>query len=123
MKFFYNTYIVMFIFAAMGFFVLSPFTYAEEDKNKEDFVNGNVVCLVPDLKRGNVSPVIANESCKGHKVHAHVIVDTSSSEGNIYAVQGSSDAISRLQSINDKKNITVKGKISGNQKALILTVE
>ena len=123
MKFFYNAYIVMFIFTVVVVFGLSPLTGAEEDKNKEDFVHGNVVCLVPDLKQGNVSPVIANESCKGHKVHAHVILDTSSSEGDIYAVQGSPDAISRLQSIDDKKNITVKGKISGSQKALILTVE
>ena len=102
---------------------LLTYSYAEENKSDDDKIYGNVVCLVPDLKRGNVSPVIANGSCKEHKVHAHVIVETRNREGNVYAVKGSEESIIRLQELKNKKNIEINGSIGGNQKALILTVE
>ncbi|MGI9535035.1 MAG: hypothetical protein ACR2NW_08780, partial [Thermodesulfobacteriota bacterium] len=67
-NFTYKVYTFIFLLTAIAAFGLSPFSYAEEGKHREDIVYGNVICLVPDIKRGNVSPVIANENCNGHKV-------------------------------------------------------
>ena len=122
-NFSFRSYVLVFVFSAITGFGLSSFSNAEEGKHQEDIVYGNVICIVPDLKSGNVSPVIANENCNGHKAHAHVIVDTRSREGNVYGVQGSPEAISRLQALKNKENVAVKGKISGDQKAWIITVE
>ena len=78
---------------------------------------------MPDYESGNVKPVIANENCNGHAAHAHVILDTRTKVGNVYAVQGSPQAIERLQSLKKKMNVAIKGKIAGDQKAWIITVD
>lgn len=122
-NFYYKTYIFIFVFTVIATFGLSSFSNSEEGTHEEDIIYGNVVCLIPDIKSGNVSPVIANKNCNGPKAHAHVIVDTRSKEGNVYAVQGSPEAISRLQALKVKEDVAVKGKISGDQQAWIITVE
>ena len=122
-NFSFKSYAFIFVFTAIAGLGLSSFSNAEEAKHKEDIIYGNVICIIPDLKSGNVSPVIANKNCNGPKAHAHVIVDTRSKEGNVYAVQGSPEAIERLQALTVKENVAVKGKISGDQKAWIITVE
>jgi len=38
-------------------------------------------------------------------------------------VEGSQEAINRLENIPKRKNIQLKGKVSGNQRAWILTVD
>ena len=117
----FNTYIVIsFIFASLA---LGSITNAEEEKHEGDIVYGNVICLVPDYEAGNVKPVIANENCSGHAPHGHVIVETREKVGNVYAVKGSEEAIRRIQSLMNKENIEVKGKISGNQTGWIITVD
>lgn len=122
-NFSFKAHVFVFIFTAISSFGFPSFSKAEEDKHKEDIVYGNVVCIIPDLRSGNVSPVIANENCNSHKVHAHIIVDTRSKEGNVYAVKGSPEAISRLQALENKENVPVKGRISGSQRAWLITVE
>ena len=122
-NFSFKSYVFIFVFTAIAGFGFSSFSNAEEAKHQEDIIYGNVICIIPDLKSGNVSPVIANKNCNGHKAHAHVILDTRSGEGNVYAVNGSPEAIERLQALKNKENVAVKGKVSGDQKAWIITVE
>ena len=50
-------------------------------------------------------------------------MDTRSKEGNVYAVNGSPEAVTRLQALKKKENVAVKGNISGGQQAWIITVE
>lgn len=68
----------------------------EEGMNENDILKGNIICLLPEYKSGTVKPVIATSPCDGYAPHAHVILDTRSKVGNIYAVQGSPEAINRL---------------------------
>lgn len=117
----FNTCFVSIMF--LSFFMFSSISNATVDEHKDDIVYGNVICLLPDYATGNVKPIIANENCSGHAPHAHVVLDTRSKVGNVYAVQGSPEAIERIQSLKKKTNVAVKGKISGDQRAWILTVE
>ena len=115
-----NSYLVIcLIFVGLA---LTSITNAAEDKHKNDIITGTLICLVPDYEAGNVKPVIANENCSGHAPHGHVILDTREKVGNVYAVKGSPEALKRLQSLNNKVNIKIAGKISGNQDAWVITV-
>lgn len=120
-----NLYSVNYFVAILflGLFLFSSVSDAKMDEHKDDIIYGNVICLLPDYESGNVKPVVANKNCNGHKPHAHVILDTRSKVGNVYAVQGSPEAIERIQSLKKKTNVAVKGKISGDQRAWIITVD
>ena len=113
-------YLFVLSFAVLSF---SFIAMAEEDPHKDDIVTGNVICLLPNVAEGTVKPVIATGPCNGLAPHAHVILDTRSKEGNVYAVKGSPEAIERLQKSPNRKNTEIKGKIGGDQSAWILTVE
>ena len=95
----------------------------EEGMNENDILKGNVICLLPEYKSGTVKPVIATSACDGYAPHAHVILDTRSKVGNVYAVQGSPEAINRLQQTSNRKDVEIKGKISGNATGWVITVE
>lgn len=100
---------------------------AEEDVHKDDImvksITGNVICLLPDRDKGTIIPVIATEPCSGHGAHTHVILDTRTPEGNVYAVQGSPEAIKRLEMTSNRKNVEVKGKISAAETGGIIVIE
>lgn len=104
-------------------FSFAYFAVAEESIHKDDIHKGNVICLLPDRDNASVKPVIGNEPCNGYAPHAHVFVDTRTPEGNVYAVNGSPEAIKRLEMLKNKKNVEVKGKVSGNNRGWIITVE
>jgi len=95
----------------------------EEGMNENDILKGNVICLLPEYKSGTVKPVIATAPCDGYAQHAHVILDTRSKVGNVYAVLGSSEAITRLEQTSNRKDVEIKGKISGNATGWVITVE
>lgn len=113
-------YLLVFSFVILSFSLISS---AEEDVHKDDIVQGNVICLLPSVAEGTVKPVIAVSPCNGLPSHAHVILDTRTKEGNVYAVMGSPEAIERLEKTSNRTNVEVKGKIGGDQSAWILTVE
>ena len=107
-------------------FVVLSFSFtanAEEEVHEDDIIVGNVICLLPNVADGTVKPVIASGPCNGHSAHAHVVLDTRTKEGNVYAVTGSPEAIERLESTPARKNVEVKGKVGGNQDAWILSVD
>ncbi|MGH7884106.1 MAG: hypothetical protein ACRENO_00265 [Thermodesulfobacteriota bacterium] len=111
--------------SVFGLFLLFAFQQSSsaEEPAQNGVVRGNVICLLPDHDKGTVKPVIATEPCNGKEAHAHVIIDTRSKVGNVYAVNGSPEAIQRLEK-NPKKDIDVKGKFSGSdQTGWIITVE
>ena len=97
--------------------------HAQKDVHKDDIVQGNIICLFPDKDSGSVTPVIATSPCDGKPTHAHVVVDTRGEVGQVYAVEGSDEAITRLEKTSKRKGVEVKGKVSGSQKAWIITVD
>ena len=97
--------------------------HAEKDVHKDDIVQGNIICLFPDKDSGSVAPVIATSPCDGKPTHAHVVVDTRGEVGQVYAVEGSDEAITRLEKTSNRKGVDVKGKVTGSQKAWIITVD
>ena len=117
-----NSLVYLFVlsFVVLSFSLISS---AEEDAHKDDIVQGNVICLLPNHAEGTVKPVIATGPCNNLAPHAHVILDTRTKEGNVYAVMGSPEAIERLEKTSNRQNVEVKGKIGGDQSAWILTVE
>ena len=116
----YLGYVFLTTFLALSFSLSAS---AEAEVHDEDIIVGNVICLLPNVADGTVKPVIASGPCNGHGEHAHVVLDTRTKEGNVYAVTGSEDAIERLEKTPARKNVEVKGKIGGNQDAWIITVD
>ncbi len=97
--------------------------HAEKDAHKDDIVQGNIICLFPDVDSGSVTPVIATSPCDGKPSHAHVIVDTRGEVGQVYAVEGTDEAITRLEKTSSRKGVNVQGKVTGSQKAWVITVD
>ena len=118
----FRIYTFIFVFTALGLVGTSLNSFADE-VHEDDIIYGNVICLIPDMEKGTVEPVVANKNCNSPRDHAHVILDTRSKEGNVYAVNGSNEAIQRLQARTQKRDVAVKGSISGDQKAWIITVD
>ena len=124
---YYRSFLVLILltFLSVPLFLSFSTAYAEKDIHKEDIkpVTGNVICLIPDKNSGSVTPVIATSPCVDLPQHAHVFVDFRGEVGQVYAVQGSPEAIKRLEETSKRKEVTINGKIGGNQSAWILTVE
>ena len=97
--------------------------YAENDVHKDGVITGNLICLFPDQNSGKVKPEVLTEPCDTRPEHIHFFLDTKKNAGYVYAVEGSDDAINRLKKSTKRKNIDLKGKISGNEKAWIITVD
>ena len=121
----YRSFLVLIFLSFLSVPLISSFsaTHAEENVHKEDIVTGNLICLLPDKKTGSVTPVIATHPCDELPKHAHVIVDTRGEVGQVYGVQGSPEALKRLQKTSNRKNLELKGKVGGNQDAWIITVD
>ena len=113
-------YVFLLSFVVLSFSLTAN---AEEGVHQDDIMVGNVICLLPSYGDGTVKPVIASGPCNGLGPHAHVILDTRTKVGNVYAVTGSPEALERLTKTSERKNVEVKGKIGGNQDAWILTVD
>ena len=121
-NFSFKSFALVFAVMAIGLFG-SNLNVAAEEVHEDDIIYGNVICLIPDMKNGTVEPVVANKNCNGPSGHAHVVLETRSKVGNVYAVNGSPQAVKRLQARTKKENVAVKGKISGDQTAWIITVD
>lgn len=109
---------VMLVFA----FVISLVSYgfAAEKKEEVQTIGGNIICLLADYKTGSVKPVIANGPCDKLPPHAHVLV---TKEGKVYTIEGSEEAIHKLEMSSERKNAKVTGKVEGHQRGWILFVE
>jgi hypothetical protein len=109
----------------VGLFLSVSFYISQaEDPHAQDSVKGNVICLIPDYEKGSVNPVIATEPCDGLPTHTHVIVEQRGKVGNVYAVQGSPEALKRLEQAKNRTNVEIKGKISGgSDTGWVITVD
>ncbi len=97
--------------------------HAKNDQNMDDIITGNLICLYPVRDTENVRPVISTAPCDKEPDHPHFFYDTGRGVEKLYAVEGSEEAINRLKKTSKRKNIQLKGKISGNQRAWIITVD
>jgi hypothetical protein len=89
-------------------------------KPEEKTVTGTIVCLLPDYSKGTVNPVVASGPCNEQTPHSHVVY---TKEGQVYALGGSEEAIHKIEMNPQRTNVTVKGKVQGNQGAWILYAE
>ena len=117
------TFLILISFLYISLF--TSFEFAHADNNKDDSVTltGNLICLYPESDSGNVKPIISTKPCSKEIKHLHFFLEIKKGAEKLYAVEGSQEAINRLENIPKRKNIQLKGKVSGNQRAWILTVD
>jgi len=92
---------------------------ALDDKGASQTVEGTIVCLLPNYEDGTVQPIVATSPCGEHGQHLHVVKTKS---GQVYALHGTEDAIKQLEATSDRKNVSLEGKILGEQGAWVLYV-
>lgn len=110
-------------FITLSFFPSFQNAYAEDDNQEVVVLTGNLICLYPVKDTGKVKPIVFHKPCHNEPDHIHFFIDTRRGFGRVYAVEGSEEAINRLEKIQERRNIQLEGKVSGNQMAWILTVE
>lgn len=118
-----TTFLILISFLYISLFSAFEIVYA--DNKKDDYVTltGNLICLYSESNKENVNPKISTEPCSTDIKHIHFFLETKREGEKLYAVEGSPEAIEKLEKIPERKNIQLKGKVSGNQRALILTVD
>jgi hypothetical protein len=91
-----------------------------QDNSVKTTVTGSVLCVFPNYKEGDVSPVIAEGPCNEYEPHAHFLY---TNEGQIYALHGSHEKIVSFEKNPQRENITLKGKLGGNENGWIFYVD
>ncbi len=89
------------------------------DKGATETVQGAIVCLLPNYEDGSVQPVVASAPCGEKDQHLHVV---HTSDGQVYALHGTEEAIKNLENSTDRDNVELQGQIQGEQGAWILYV-
>ncbi len=82
-----------------------------DSKDDHATINGNVICLLPDYKTGNVNPVIATAPCDGYPPHHHVVV----TDDRVYSLQGLQDGLKKIEQNPNRTSIQVAGKVQGSE--------
>jgi hypothetical protein len=83
-------------------------------------VKGTIVCLLPNYQSANFKQVVATGPCNEMEQHLHVV---QTSDGQVYAIHGSEDSIKKLEAMQSRSDVELKGKIQGEQGAWVLIVE
>jgi len=83
-------------------------------------VKGTIVCLLPNYQSANFKQVVATGPCNEIEQHLHVV---QTSDGQVYAIHGSEDSIKKLEAMQSRSDVELKGKIQGEQGAWVLIVE
>jgi hypothetical protein len=83
-------------------------------------VKGTIVCLLPNYQAGNFKQVVATGPCTELDQHLHLI---QTSDGQVYAIHGSEEAIHRIESMSNRNDVELQGKIQGDQGAWVLFVQ
>lgn len=118
--------IKLFVFSLMiavvcaGLFSIRSFAADEGMKAEPGSITGNVICLIPDYKKGTVTPVIATGPCNTLPPHQHVIM---TKEGTVYTIQGLQDGLMKVSLMPQRENVTMAGKIEGNNYGWVLLVD
>ncbi len=93
---------------------------ALDDKGATETVEGTIVCLLPNYEDGSVQPVVATSPCGEKDQHLHVV---HTADGRVYALHGSEESIKHLEASSDRNNVSLEGKILGEQGAWVLYVQ
>jgi len=118
-----TNFLILLSFLSILLFSSVEPVHAKNDQNMDDIITGNLICLYPVRNTGNVRPAMSPAPCDKEPDHTHFFLDTGRGVEKLYAVEGSEETINRLKKTSKRKNIQLKGKISGNQRAWIITVE
>lgn len=116
---------VLILFTLLFLAVFTSFEIAHSEGSNDGMVTltGNIICLYPETGSKNIEPIISATPCVNEKKHLHFFFETTRRDEKLYAIEGSPDAIKKLQNTQKRKNIQLTGKVSGNQRAWILTVD
>ncbi len=90
-----------------------------EGESEEITVTGTIYCLFPNYRDGSVTPMVATAPCDEYEDHAHVIY---TNEGQTYAIHGPHEKITAIEKTSERKNVTLKGNVQGNNGGWILYV-
>ena len=88
--------------------------------SEEVTVTGTIYCIFPDYGEGSVKPMIAVEPCNGYEGHAHLIY---TNEGRTYAIHGPHEKIAAIEKTAKRKNVSLSGKVQGNNGGWILYID
>ncbi len=102
--------------AFAGLFTVRSFAADEGQKT----VTGTIICLIPDYKKGTVTPVIATGPCNELPPHQHVLM---TKEGTVYSLQGLQEGLMKIEAMPNKTDVTMAGKIEGNNYGWVLVVD
>lgn len=83
-------------------------------------ITGTVICLIPDYKKGTVTPVIATGPCNSLPPHQHILV---TKEGTVYTLQGLQEGLMKVSMMPKRTDVTMTGKVEGNNYGWVLFVD
>lgn len=115
--------LIVFVFLFIAVFTTIEVAHSENSTDEKITLTGNIICLYPETGSKNVEPIISSAPCNKEKKHLHFFFETTRRNEKLYAIEGSPEAIKKLQESQQRKNIQLTGKITGNQRAWILTVD
>jgi hypothetical protein len=83
-------------------------------------IKGTIVCLLPNYQASNFKQVVASGPCTELDQHLHLV---HTSDGQVYAIHGSEEAIHKIESMSNRNDVELQGKIQGDQGAWVLFVQ
>lgn len=83
-------------------------------------VTGTVLCVFLNYEEGDVTLVVAHGPCNEYEPHAHFI---QTDEDQIYALHGPYERIISIEKNPQRENVTLSGKIQGNESGWIFYVD
>ena len=111
---------IMITVACVGLLSVRSFAADDSMKAAPGSVTGTVICLIPDYKKGTVTPVVATGPCNQLPPHQHIIM---TKEGTVYTIQGLQDGLMKVSLMPQRENVTMSGKIEGNNYGWVLLVD
>ncbi len=115
--------LILFTFLFIAVFTSFEIAHSESSNDESVTLTGNIICLYPETGSKNIEPIISATPCNKEKKHLHFFFETTRRDEKLYAIEGSPEAIKNLQKSQKRKNTQLTGKISGNQRAWIITVD
>ncbi|MCH7949453.1 MAG: hypothetical protein IH875_03135 [Candidatus Dadabacteria bacterium] len=95
-------------------------SFEPQDNSVKTTVAGSVLCVFSNYEDGNVNPVIAHGPCNEYEPHAHFI---QTDDGQMYALHGPYEKIISIEKNPQRENVTLSGKIQGNESGWIFYVD
>lgn len=99
-------------------YILASSTALDEEGATQS-VSGALVCLLPNYEDGTVQPVVGTSPCGEKDQHLHVV---HTADGQVYALHGTEESIKNLEASSDRENVSLEGKVLGEQGAWVLYV-